>query len=371
MAKRKGTTPATGAGRRSKRTKTAPAPTFVWKSREWKEKVHCNDDVSILEKISNRKQKVVTKVLLVTEDDDLPREVSIMLMVPGCNRIVTPIHYTWDDPDEYHGTAFYEYYPLGDLAQWKEDFNDRNYKPVPESFIWRFFFQMAQALALLQAQIGPNLEECEILLHRDIKPMNFLVVENPSSTYPSFKLHDFGCATVYRKSEARDSAIVGTFEYQPPEIGKVNTKAAEIWALGACVHFLATGIYPTEDKYEFGEAYVDEHGQDPDEAVDYGGAGRWYAAHVPRQVTPINLSPGQQRQQGLGPFLSHGGERFVHQYSDELNSWMKRCLSFTPGGRPTAIRLVNEMGTVAKKMLYKMGGKAALVDLETEYDVAA
>lgn len=218
MTKRKANNSTTGAGRCSKRTKTTTSDAFVWKPREWKEKAIITNLVSILEKTSDRKQKIVRKVLEVTEDNDLPREISIIAMIPGCNRIVTPIHYIREDPDEDHGTAYFEHYRLGDLAQWKEvDFSAKNYKPVPESYIWRFFLQMSQALALLQNQTSPSRKEREIVLHRDIKPKNILVVENPSSTYPSFKLHDFGCGTVYRKSDARSPCIVGTFEYQPPE----------------------------------------------------------------------------------------------------------------------------------------------------------
>lgn len=47
---------------------------------------------------------------------------------------------------------------------------------------------------------------------------------------------------------------------------------------------------------------------------------------------------------------------------------MKQCLRTSPAGRPTAARLVNEMGAVAKEMLKKMGGKAALVDMDVLYD---
>jgi hypothetical protein len=53
---------------------------------------------------------------------------------------------------------------------------------------------MSQTLAILQNQMAPNREEREIILQRNIKPKNILVVKNISSTYPSFKLPGFGCA---------------------------------------------------------------------------------------------------------------------------------------------------------------------------------
>jgi serine/threonine protein kinase len=59
---------------------------------------------------------------------------------------------------------------------------------------------MSQALALLQNKISPNREDCDILFYCDIKPNNILVVDI-GTTYPSFKLHDFDIAKVYRKTE--------------------------------------------------------------------------------------------------------------------------------------------------------------------------
>jgi serine/threonine protein kinase len=377
MTKRKATTPATGAGRRSKRSKTTTTTTiteaFVWKTREWKQKTVFANDVSLLVKISDQSQKVIKKVLPVdpNDDDDLPREIQAIAAIPSCNRIVTPIHYIFNEPDADHGTAFYEHYALGDLRQWKEaQFDAKNNKPMPESFIWRFLLQISQALALLQNKIGPDHGQREVLLHRDIKPRNVLVVDI-GTTYPSFKLHDFGIGKIYRKSDAGRRDPCGTFDWQPPEIPIINTKAADIWALGACVHYLATGLAPTEDINAYAaEVRANNNDQDPDSVQDFSGPDYYYAAHVPRQVTAINLSQEQQRRRGIGPYLMNGRYTYNHQYSDELNEWMKLCLRTAPGQRPTAERLINNMIPKAKEMLKKMGGKAALVDLDVVYEDA-
>jgi serine/threonine protein kinase len=265
MPKRKTTTIATGAGRRSKRSKTTTtAEAFVWKPREWKETIAFTDKVSLFVKISNKKQKVIKKVLAVDPDDNdgLPQEILAISAIPSCNRIVTPIHHLFQEPDEDHGTAFYEHYALGDLHEWKEtQFDAKNYKPVLEGFVWRFLLQMSQALALLQNKVGPDRDERVVFPHRNIKPRNFLVVD-VGTTYPSFKLHDVDIAKAYRKSDAGRCDPCGIFDWQPPEIPIYNAKAADIWALGACVHCLATSLAPTENvKVYATKFYANNNGQ--------------------------------------------------------------------------------------------------------------
>lgn len=365
MTKRKATTPATGAGRRSKRSKTTTSD-FVWNPREWKEVKKMNNVVTLLEKNSNRKQKVFKKVMRLKTDRELPTEIEVLAKLPDCNRIVKPIHYSANDPDPQHGTAFFEPYLQGDLLQWKEaEFDARNRKAVPESYIWRCFLQMSEALAVLENKLGPNREDREIILHRDIKPQNILVAAN-GTTYPSFKLHDFGVARDYHKSAARRPAICGSFAWQAPENPAINTKAAEIWALGACIHYLATGNYPLDDRDQFKAECFAENNRHPDSAQAYGQIDNYYSARVPRKVTPINLNPEQQRQQGVVQFRD-GKRCYNHQYSDELNLWMTRCLSMNPSRRPTVLRLVNDMGLEARSMLKKMGGKTALVDMDVKF----
>jgi serine/threonine protein kinase len=375
MAKRKASAATTGANRCSKRSKrTTTSQAFIWNPRQWKIKTILKADVSVLENKYDRTRKVVKKVLEVVSNSNhrpLPLEIMAIELIPDCNRIVTPVHYSPSDPDAQHGTAFFEYHHLGDLEKWRQtEFEARNYKPVPESYIWRFLLQMSQALALLQNKIGPNRHEREIILHRDIKPGNILVANN-GTTYPSFTLHDFGCASIYRKSTSRRSTVVGTFAYQPPENPIVNTRAAEIWAMGACVHYLATGNAPLESIPDYVNTVFAQNNRHPHSAQQYANLGCYYSARVPRHVTPINLSPVEQQQQNIGPFLRNDKECFNPQYSDTLNKWMKRCLSSFPGRRPTVERLLRDMVPEAKIILKKMGGAAAMVDLEVDFDTDA
>jgi hypothetical protein len=142
-------------------------------------------------------------------------------------------------------------------------------------------------------------------------------------------------------------------------------------ALGACVHYPATGFALTKDiKAYAAEIRANNNGQDPDSVQELGGPDYYYAAHVPRQVTSINLSPEQQRRRGIGSYLFNGRLCYNHQYSDELNEWMRLCLRTAPGQRSTAKRLMENMVPKAKEMLKKMGDKAVLVDLDVVYEDA-
>jgi serine/threonine protein kinase len=157
-------------------------------------------------------------------------------------------------------------------------------------------------------------------------------------------------------------------EWQPPENPIINTKAAEIWALGACVHYLATGSYPVEDKVPYGAKRFAENDRHPKAMQGYQSPERYYAACVPRKVTPINLDRREQQKQRISPYLIDGQALFNHQYSDELDGWMKECLMTVPAGRPTVKQLLNSMGPVAISMLKKMGGKAALNDMDAKFN---
>jgi serine/threonine protein kinase len=378
MPKRKATT-AAGAGRRAKRTKTED---FLWKPNTWKVKRFITAEVSLLASRTNAKTLLVRKLLdLDPEDEDedeQPPEIAALALLPDCNRVVKPILYSHADPDQEHGTALFHHYPLGDLQQWKkEQFDDKNWKPVPESFIWRCFLQISQALAFIQGQIGPGRDERGCMIHRDIKPTNILVVNN-GTTYPSFKLHDFDCAMIYQRSMARQPSRCGTFQWQPPEnpTQGINTRAADVWALGACIHFLATGKAPIEDSDAYAaRRYRDNNNQHPASAQVYGHEHRYYKARVPRRAIPINLTKDQLHQRGLGLSTEEKRAQGIgpeyHQYSDELNDWMMQCLSRTPSHRPTAERLVYGMSLVAMGMLKKIGGKSALLDMNATFGIDA
>jgi serine/threonine protein kinase len=240
MATRRKEVPALDSNRSTNRSRVVAVKTktaFKWKQHEWMLRKQIQDDVQVLRNRITSSVLIVKKVFQLHKSDNYGKhfEVKVLEMLPECNRVVNMLAYAHACPDIYHGTALFEYCPLGDLSDWKKaEFDHKNFKPVPEAYIWRFFIQvsgrppsapyqahwrlqMSQALAFIHNSLGPNQESRHCLLHRDIKPKNILVVHN-GTTYPSFKLHDFGCGTFDTPENRQKSTYCGTFDWQPPEV---------------------------------------------------------------------------------------------------------------------------------------------------------
>jgi serine/threonine protein kinase len=307
---------------------------------------------------------IVKKTLRIeanSANDPKPFEMRVLALLPKCNRIVHALACVASD-DPQLGIALFRFYPSGDLADWKKgEFDNKNHKPVPESYIWRFFVQMTQALAFIHNFIGPKKEERHCILHRDIKPTNILVVKN-GTTYPSFRLHDFGCASVWQEDKEKQASYCGTFDWQPPENPFINTVAADVWALGACVHFLATGQKPIMNTEESRALCLQRVEQSMTTMGECSSPNRYYAASVPRRVLPINIDAEEQLQRGIA-----GLDAYNRQYSDELDGWMRRCLQERSENRPSTLELLRDVSVVAQKLLKCMGGVAALADMEVKF----
>jgi serine/threonine protein kinase len=329
----------------------AHASTFVYRPRDWVVKAELKDNVALMVSKYNAKELVVKKVMARKSPVRDAPELQWLKALPHCNRIVKPI-LCFPNRRDNDMTAIFRHYPMGDLYDWRRsNFVEKLSKPVPESYIWRMFVQIAQALAFIQNKLGPRQHDRIVIIHRDIKPKNILVVDN-GSTYPSFKLIDFGLAMEYVKDRANEEARVGTFEWQPPENPMINRRAADVWALGACVHFLATGSPPLQNVEQYSNMRYNENQAHPSSVSEYKTPGRYYAAHVPREVMSLDVS-GQPPND--------------HQYSHELDRWMKMCLRHAPGGRPTAETLARDMVREARTILRSLGGQAAVIDLWIEF----
>lgn len=361
-----GTTQSHDERRAKRRRHELQQASFHFYPKDWTTVRTFDAKVSLLRNQNDRArpQLVVKKILRIewnSANDPKPFEMRILALLPNCNRIVHALTCVASG-DPKLGIALFEYYPLGDLAIWKDrEFDRKNHKPVAESFIWRFFVQIAQALAFIHNSIGPGRGDRKPILHRDIKPKNILVVDI-GTTYPSFKLHDFGCASVWHEEKESQNSYCGTFDWQPPENPLINTKAAETWALGACVHFLATGHKPIANTLECKGTRLDRAKQTSGKLEEYSSPSRYYAATAPRRVTPINLDAEQQAYRGV----ADQGD-YNHQYSDELNGWMVRCLHFVPARRPTTTELIVDLSVEAQGMLKRMGGAPALADLSVTF----
>ncbi|KAG9192452.1 hypothetical protein G6011_11186 [Alternaria panax] len=164
----------------------------------------------------------------------------------------------------------------------------------------------------------------------------------------------------------------------PPEntTRGINNRAADVWAVDACIHFLATGKEPIEDSDAYAaRRYRNNNNQHPASARFYDHEDRYYDAHVARRAIPINLSKIQLHQRGLGLSTEEKRAQGIgpeyHQYSDELNDWMMQHLSRTPSRRRATERLVYGMSLEAMGMLKKIGRKSALVDMDAQFGIDA
>lgn len=150
-----------------------------WNSRDWIVGKECTPHVSILVSKFNVKHLVVRKVLKNQDysQDTRPIEIQLLDSLPTNNRIISPRLILQSTPEPNCTTAIFDHYPLGDLYAWrKEFFTEKRNKPVPEPYIWRMFVQMAQAVAFIHNEMGPAQSTRPVIIHRDIKAMNILVV---------------------------------------------------------------------------------------------------------------------------------------------------------------------------------------------------
>jgi serine/threonine protein kinase len=83
------------------------------------------------------------------------------------------------------------------------------------------------------------------VVHRDIKPSNILLTDRTAHSPGQVYLIDFGSVQTAIKGGTR--TIVGTYGYMPPEqFGGITTPAADIYALGVTLIYLASGSPPDE-----------------------------------------------------------------------------------------------------------------------------
>ena len=108
---------------------------------------------------------------------------------------------------------------------------------LPEKDVILYGVQLTRVLAYLAERNPPT-------MHRDIKPANIIL----EKTTGQVKLVDFGIARESLGSERLDatkSIVMGTQGFAPPEqFSGRATPASDVYALGATLHYLLTGIHP-------------------------------------------------------------------------------------------------------------------------------
>ena len=115
-------------------------------------------------------------------------------------------------------------------------------KPVhthfPEERVSGWALQLCDVLEYLHSQ------KPKPIIFRDMKPGNVMVTSNNT-----IKLIDFGIARLFDPAKNTDTIYMGTPGYAPPEQfgGQGGTdQRSDIFALGATLFHLATGVDPTE-----------------------------------------------------------------------------------------------------------------------------
>jgi serine/threonine protein kinase len=85
------------------------------------------------------------------------------------------------------------------------------------------------------------------IIHRDIKPSNILLSDRSGNNLGDIYLVDFGSVQTLAAKEGGTITVVGTYGYMPPEqFGDRAVPASDLYALGATLIHLVTGIPPVE-----------------------------------------------------------------------------------------------------------------------------
>lgn len=118
--------------------------------------------------------------------------------------------------------------------------------PLDAAQVVSWGIQIADVLCYLHSQDPP-------IIFRDLKPSNVMLCKN-NHIY----LIDFGIARRFQPGSSRDTQMLGSVGYSPPEqFGKHQTDArSDIYSLGATLHHLLTGRDPSHAPFKFTPARI-------------------------------------------------------------------------------------------------------------------
>ncbi|HEU5380900.1 MAG TPA: serine/threonine-protein kinase, partial [Ktedonobacteraceae bacterium] len=113
--------------------------------------------------------------------------------------------------------------------------------PLPISKVLGWAEQLCDVLHYLHTQQPP-------VIFRDLKPSNVMI-----SKSGHIFLIDFGIARIFKPGKQHDTVALGSPGYAAPEqYGKAqSTPRSDIYSLGALLHYLLTGIDPSDQPFFF------------------------------------------------------------------------------------------------------------------------
>jgi hypothetical protein len=160
---------------------------------------------------------------------DLIREASLLRDLRHPN-VVSYREFS-DRPDEDCAILVTDLVPGGDLGEWRLLAG-----PPGQAGVAALGLQLVAALEALEAA-G--------ILHRDLKPANVLVETGPGGAV-TLKVADFGISRRTRGGVSRTTDLSLTPEYAAPEqfTGGTLSRAADLYALGGVLGFIASGRHP-------------------------------------------------------------------------------------------------------------------------------
>jgi serine/threonine protein kinase len=290
---------------------------------------------------------IVVKTVRKPKDSRVsPREVRFLHITRQHNHPNVIHMFGWCDtrlPSE-KAQVLLEYCDQGDLVKITWD-HDRQGQTVKEMMIWEVIISLLSALAFLHEGTinGESQHPWKPIIHRDIKPENILCCSQPDGSR-RYKLADFGLCAFWRPDHV-DVDTVGTVEWQRPELPHVTTTAADVWSVGAVLHWLAHR-----------EAPVDPYGLKSWQRIDMNS--QELLKRYPRRVIPINMKARHRWSNWVGtPWEGVGNKRNARPYSNTLNDYMMHMLAFDPRRRSSAVELEAQM-----RADYENGKEIALAE---------
>jgi serine/threonine protein kinase len=104
--------------------------------------------------------------------------------------------------------------------------------------------ELAKALLLILSYLHGRQPP---VIHRDIKPSNILLADRSGNRLGRVYLVDFGSVQTLATRGGGSITVVGTYGYMPPEaFGDRSVPASDLYALGATLIHLCTGIAPAQ-----------------------------------------------------------------------------------------------------------------------------